>query len=64
MIDQFSGVKFSQPQTVLTCLNIVAKGMSDPELPVRIRAAIALGSLIAHEEGDFFLSFSFLLVNF
>lgn len=49
-ISNFAEVAFTNSQNILQALQVVAKGMKDPELPVKIQASLALGMLVMRDE--------------
>lgn len=48
-LSKFEGLEFQEPSNLLTIYRNILECMADPELPVRVEAALALQPLIRHE---------------
>ena len=48
-LSKFEGLEFREPNNLLTIYRNILECMADPELPVRVEAALALQPLIRHE---------------
>lgn len=46
VLGQFGSLNFEHEQTIVRALDMVIRGMRDPELPVKVQAAIALSFLL------------------
>lgn len=48
-LEKFESLEFQDPSNLMTAYNNVLQSLNDPELPVRVEAALALQPLIRHD---------------